>query len=623
MENFKKNPLGISENFQKKPEFKYSPENPPPLDILRKRIFLVHATDFVPSQDILRARARDNSKDQKLGDQKPPSFRPTLHFSMGELFSAGLGFSRENMPYAVLLSLQKAEQQLLNVFPNDTVILGDIKLDEASRIILPEGTNYDGRAMVVRYNPEIENLRSVVRRTIDELCGWDIHTDTFIDGPRYFASPAVVENIDVGDQRFFRALLQEYPYLSFGSHFHSEKGEAWRTGIIDYKIADIISRYNNTFKDQISTRELSVWKNLIAHNLKVLETSLSQANYPDEVMEIYKKDKEELDSWLNVVDVDLYVRESYGKTIVSVKKEIWENLRDARKYPSKMKSLVDEYKNELYDSHNSRVNVVSIADALASMSRAEFESFTALNKTSFNVEEMDNLKIYYAIKRWLIVKTEKAKLEGIDSFLESSVQNDIEAVGRIIKELEIFLTYECNRLDDALEIVRMPFVQTALSKLWSVRIENILSLRDFLVICPETAMIFQCTEMKIDQKDEDAYSLLKELDECITEKSEYSVNYKSFMEAKLAAMNKRRGIERVNRLMKEIRTPINTARDLDEIGWGETMTYYEVLRRDNKNMETFFARLGLSERFREMFPTDQAFWNSHKSLLIICKELQN
>ncbi|MFA6992757.1 MAG: hypothetical protein WC269_05805, partial [Candidatus Gracilibacteria bacterium] len=171
-----RNPLASAG--QEKPKFEYSPENPPSLDVLKEKVFLVHATTSVPEQDILQARARDNSKDKKWGNQKPPSFRPTIHFSMGELFSGGWegGFSREDMPCAILLPLQKGEQQLFNVFPDDTVIIGDIQLDEESYIVLPEETNYEGKARVIKYDPKTESLRSAVDRAITDLNGWKIHT---------------------------------------------------------------------------------------------------------------------------------------------------------------------------------------------------------------------------------------------------------------------------------------------------------------------------------------------------------------------------------------------------------------------------------------------------------------
>lgn len=611
---------------QEKPKFKYSPENPPSLDVLREKVFLVHATTSVPEQDILRAQARDNTTEKRWGNhQKPPSFRPTLHFSMGELFSGGWegGFSREKMPCAILLPLQKGEQQLFNVFPNDTIIMGDIKLDETSFVVIPDGMNYEGKAKVVSYDPKAESLRDAVSRVIAGMDAWQMHTDTFLDGPHSFASCTNIESIDISDKRFFEALLQEHPNLSFGSHFHSERGDAWRTGVVDYRITDIMNRYSDTLQNEIPTPELSIWRNLIAHNLRMLDISLAKAGYPDEVMRIYEKEKEELNSWLNVVDADLYARENYGKTITSAKKEVWEELRDAKENPAEIKSVVDKRKNDLQDSHNFRANIGGIADALANMPHAEFKSFVDQNNESFNAEEQESLKIAYVIKRWLIVKTEQAKREGLDVVLEFSVQNDAEAAKRVMEELEIFLTHECNRLGDALEIIRMPFIQSALSKVWGVKIGEISNLSDLLVIHPETSALFQGGEIKIDSKDEEAYSLLKALGEGITEKTESTANYKSFKEAASAARNKKYQIERISRLLEEVRAPINTARDPDKIGWGETMTYYEILKRDNPNVEAFFGRLGLAEKFRKMFPTDQVFWNSDKSLMLIYKELQN
>jgi len=67
---------------------------------------------------------------------------------------------------------------------------------------------------------------------------------------------------------------------------------------------------------------------------------------------------------------------------------------------------------------------------------------------------------------------------------------------------------------------------------------------------------------------------------------------------------------------------MNTTRDLNKIGWGEIKTYYEIVKRDNKNMEAFWRKLGLVETFRKFFPTDQNFWNSDQSLFDIFKMLK-
>jgi hypothetical protein len=69
--------------------FEFSIEKPPSLEMLREYIYLAHATNSFPANDILYAQARDNTQDKMYGDSKIPSFRPTLHFSMGELLKGG------------------------------------------------------------------------------------------------------------------------------------------------------------------------------------------------------------------------------------------------------------------------------------------------------------------------------------------------------------------------------------------------------------------------------------------------------------------------------------------------------------------------------------------------------
>ena len=67
MENFENKQPEIKAE-QERPKFEYSPENPPPLEILESKIFAVHATPILPENGILKAGAQNISpKDRYEG----------------------------------------------------------------------------------------------------------------------------------------------------------------------------------------------------------------------------------------------------------------------------------------------------------------------------------------------------------------------------------------------------------------------------------------------------------------------------------------------------------------------------------------------------------------------------
>lgn len=74
--------------------------------------------------------------------------------------------------------------------------------------------------------------------------------------------------------------------------------------------------------------------------------------------------------------------------------------------------------------------------------------------------------------------------------------------------------------------------------------------------------------------------------------------------------------------MDTIMQPMSTARNLDDMLAGTTMTLYEVLRRDQKNATDMWRRVGLEKEFRKKFRIDASFWNSDQSLFDIYRSLK-
>jgi len=89
------------------------------LQEFRTRLFAVTATDVFPEDGKLRAGAISKS-----GKADPPSFRPTVHFALGELVREHGHNSWDSRRYAILAPLQQLEPQLINVMTHDTSTRG-------------------------------------------------------------------------------------------------------------------------------------------------------------------------------------------------------------------------------------------------------------------------------------------------------------------------------------------------------------------------------------------------------------------------------------------------------------------------------------------------------------------
>jgi len=80
--------------------------------------------------------------------------------------------------------------------------------------------------------------------------------------------------------------------------------------------------------------------------------------------------------------------------------------------------------------------------------------------------------------------------------------------------------------------------------------------------------------------------------------------------------------DRLRQELETISKPLNTARNLDDMLAGTTMTLYEVLRRDKKPVE-MWQMVGLEKKYKEVFKKDSTFWKSDKSLIEIYRMLKS
>lgn len=624
MENFEKKSPEISIE-QEKPRFEYSPENPPPLEVLESKVFAVHATSILPESGLLKASARDIHENKKWNGNEPPSFRPTLHFALGELVQGHSLWKWEGNPYAIVSPLKNLEGQLINVFPHDTFVLGDLLLQEGMILLVPKDTDISKISQgieIKEYDPKV-GLRMAVDSIISEKQGWHIQMKP--EGVA-IGSVAYIEGVEINDPKFFQSLFEKYPHISFGTHINPERGDAFRFGIIDQTIQSSIQDYFS-YRSRRSTTEVSFNRSLIVHNLQRLEQAIENSSINPQALQTFEEKKEKLLGWLNIIDCDLETRQRLGKTFLGASESVQMIVLARRDSPAKLREFVDQIYLELPDAvQESEMSPTLLAELLCGMSPQELKQFKTDNEAAFANVSLPEFYSHYAAKRWIIVKNEQAQNEELDQLLVNSLgqlaakPKERDGVFGTLKE---FLNEESNRLETALVILRNPAVKKHLAEVYGINFDEggPMNLREVIVAHPETRILFESQELSLSDEQREAYQFLDVIGQIHKPRIELENVLHNFIEASCLAFEVKWSRDILHQNLETISKPMNIVRSLDNLESRTTLILYEVLRRDKKPLE-IWSKVGLEKEYRKRFRTDSVFWNSDLSLIEIYRMLK-
>lgn len=597
----------------------------PSLEELESKIFAVHGTSILPENGMLKAGSRNISG--RWLNEEPPSFKPTLHFSLGELIRGSpISHSWEKMPYAVICPLKSLTKQLVNVFPSDTFIFGDFQLSDESTLIVPKGTDISKipkSINIVEYKSGVD-LRAAVNQVIRAKEGWSIRLPEDFE----IGSPAYMGDTNINSLEFFDALFKHYPHISYGDHSHSERGD----GSLFGEIEEVISYLMRTYERHgpiYSTLEIKLYRSLIMYKLNKLERLIQAREFPVESIKIFAEKKERLLEWLNIVDVDLETRQTLRKTLADVPQEICTQILQKRKNPDELRDLRDQVLSELPDA----IDIIAfpssdLAQFLFSMSPKELESFIAAHQQVF-----DNTNIYkfyaeYAIRRWVVIKTRRARQEGLDNILSNAFEENHEipiegGVNKLFGLLEKDLALDSNRLNIVLDILRLPAIKEQLANAHRIIFEESgpQTLEDVLRAHPQTKIIFTTLEFPVRSEQETAYILLQRIRE-ISQPDISEKTFKSFRDANRLSSDFQFESDLLLMDLDTVTKPMTIVRELDSFELGELPGLYERLRRDYESAQDLWNKVGLKKEFNEVFPDEELFWQSEFSFLEIYEGLQ-
>ncbi len=344
--------------------------------------------------------------------------------------SPHMDHSHEASPFAILIPLGKLKPQLININTYDTFIVGDLKLPKGSIVLVPVGQrvpSLPSGVEIISYGHL--KLRDAVWNTIKEKGGWPIAL-TFGD-PGEIGSLAsinkgesgtvrredILENINT--QEFFRPLLDSAPHVSFGHHVKSEKGEAFRFGVIEDAIDLLIKTYSGGFP-ALSTVLVKFLVDIIEYNLAHLEQYQKKAKLNLIAYKTFERKKTRLLEWLEVPRKDLEVRRKYGKTLSSPNFQMPLNPSTLPRDPLWLSGEAIEVLDEAIEKE--KLDPKVLADAFCQQPLSEVQELLSNNPSVLRLTDQTEFWIRYAILRWFIIQTDKADREGIIKILDRSIR---------------------------------------------------------------------------------------------------------------------------------------------------------------------------------------------------------
>ncbi|MFA6091843.1 MAG: hypothetical protein WCU88_02130 [Elusimicrobiota bacterium] len=600
----------------KAPEF--DPSIQQSAQTIERRLFAVHATKFIPTNGIIQAKTASLGKGELTLGFETPSFRPTIHFALGELVRDHDGFSWKDCPYALLMPVGALKNQLINLNTYDTFILGDLRLPKEAILMMPyaDVSLAPAGAHVEAYDSREETLRTAVDRIIARYGGWKIQMKEKTPNPD---SKGMIGDRNINTPDFFNAFLKANPRISFGTHLRSEVGNAFRIGGIDVAIDWLIAAY--TERDMVKgTHELLFYSRFIRRHLERLEKELSSMNFPEDSMRAFNEKRGEVLEWLNLAEADIRLREGYGRTLQRADKGIRIEAAKLRADSKALERYLMPHLNKLPRVGGQNVLYPSlIAEFLYGTPPEEMQELTQnmVKDGSLDKKGLATLRLQYALQRAILRGLARSREEGSWDLLEQNLAI-LELNGRgegfkeFMESLEPYLDERSTKLDTALRILESGKIKAGLETRYGFRFpRSPLTLQDFLLLHPDTREAFKTPPPPPPSQALTIVGKLLSMDAP-------QMKRLSFEEAKFSARRMKEDRALLDKDLKTVARPMRTIRDIKKIGWGEPMTFYECLQRgDYGTLDKVWEKLGLQKEFRTAYPKDEDFWRSNASMLQI------
>lgn len=472
----------------------------PHADELESRLYAVHATHVLPQGDEMIVGARAGLGGY-LYENEPPSFRATGHFSLGGVVGKHAGGYWEESPYAIMTPLRNLTEQLVNVSVDDTFVIGNVALSKPGTILLvPEGTDVEHLppTVTVKAYPPTDTLRDTVNAHITEAGGWLIDTS----GPPGIGVSANVEGRPVNTEALLTPLLELYPYLSYGSHPHSIRGEAFRFGIAEQSLQYAV---HSATTAGASLAPMAFMEAIAKHSIRKLDMQLHGSSISKEALTVFDIKSIAAMEWLAIPECERRLRTEYGVTLGGASPEIIEELT-ARRHDTQALwqfalSKLSELPKAPEEKALSATEYSICGAAIGGMPPDELENWLEHHPTIARRFDTSKLNIFYALNRTLIKadKTESSLKELLTESLAAIPAHEVEDYRHaIMQAMQPYLHKKSTRLPQALALLERPRMQQFLQIV--EHSQPLTSLGDLIRYYPETSRLGQPIPRTVQQE---------------------------------------------------------------------------------------------------------------------------
>ena len=593
-------------------------------------MYAVHATHVLPSDGNMIPGGLSRKAFTEGRIEEPPAFRPTLHFALGGVVSAHGRTSWNACPYAIMVPLENIMAQLVNVSPQDTFTLGKLPLSPQTIVVAPENTDTTSLPPFVKVRTYTtgQKMAETVRMTIRDEGG------LLIDIPpqsKAIGGIALLDSLNVNNTFFFSELFQRYPHISFGGHLQSEKGNAHYFGEVDYTLQDVMKVYD--CNDAIggtygTTPNILFFRAIIVHGLQALEESLQNMPLAPASMEAYNAAQEKVRDWLNIVDCDLRLRQTSGKTLANMPPSLYSTLQAARHDVRSLQEIIKTHLTILpYISSEAKPSASMWGRRCSGMSPSELSKFSNDNEGLLNHVNVTEFLAHYATERWMTIGTAQAYAEGLHTLLDNAAF-DLAATAHPSKSpwesIEPHLVQTSSRISTSADILALRGVRTYFGQKHDMHFTSggPGTLEDILRAHPKTRSIF--LEMAPPDSSRGIEYPLDALGYLVKPRYTLEQAVASFSKASLTAQQYSQRRESLREYSEAAQLPMETALAEKASMAGEELLLYELLKRDyatGEGARHLWRRIGLEKEYQQRFASDDLFWNSHESFATIYSTL--
>lgn len=346
---------------------------------LDEKLFAVHITDYLPEGGVIRTTTDNRAR-----------FATTLHFSLGgPVISHSLG-NWDHKKYAVLVPLKTLKPQLVNIFAQDTFIVGDFELPPSAILLVPSGesVNIKFPGKVVSYDSQVGIIQGVKdqlqkeKTIVLDSTGPSLTDKTFLNGEA------------INEKLFFKDYFSENKQLTHALH------EETVFGSLDTKIFRIFKDwYYHGRPIELNLSYLKYHQLVLTELLPVAIERVARMNLPPMARASFEEGVQNFKELLNILEIEIKTQETFKKSLLSSGTNLRKDILKRKSSVESLSTYVDQIKDSLPEANPPTGYDVFMLQAFNDLKDVSFERFVFLVRQHGEINNIAPFEIESLILR--------------------------------------------------------------------------------------------------------------------------------------------------------------------------------------------------------------------------------